>query len=345
MKFNINLDSIKKKLISEKDISINDNILLIDGSNRFISCFSVSQDVNLIGQHVGGITTFLKSIAKIIRDISPSRVIILFDGKNNSNKRQKKSKDYKKNRSNRTSLNKYFLFETIEEEKKSIETQILRLIDYLEYLPVTIMAIDDVEADDVISYIINKCKYKKATIVSNDKDFIQLINDNVSIFDPIKKIIFDTKTVKETYKVSPNNFINYKILLGDTSDNIKGINGVGKKSIEKLHFLLNDTYYTFNDILSFKNKDNEKIIYKIEQQKHIYDLNYELMQLQVNDFALDVSSIVHNIYNGSINEYKPSKIRSYIAIDKIEHLFVGIDTWLLPFNRLDTIRKRSLNEQ
>lgn len=345
MKLNINIDKLKNSLEKEKNVSINDDVLIIDGSNRFISSFSVSTEANLSGKHVGGYTTFLLSIGRIIRELNPSRVIITFDGKGGSRKRKKIFNGYKNNRNPNKSLNKYFLFGSVDEENKYKAHEFERLLKYLDNLPVTIISIDYIEADDVISYICSNCKYDNITIVSSDRDFLQLVSNNVNYYEPIQKKFYVENYVKEKYSVHPKNFINYKILMGDISDNVKGVNGIGKKSIEKLNFLKESTYYSFNDIISKKNNINSKIIEKIEKNKEIYDINYEIMSLSNIELSMDDTIRINNLYNNVINDYNPLKIKTFVIKDQIEHVFQSPERWLEnTFYRLDKIKKRSLGE-
>ena len=104
-----------------------------------------------------------------------------------------------------------------EDENESINNQMERLMQYLQCLPVTICCIDGLEADDIIGYLSNKFasyeETEKVTIMSADKDFLQLVSDKTCVYSPVKKKIYTPKEVLEEYQVSSYNFINYKILL------------------------------------------------------------------------------------------------------------------------------------
>lgn len=88
------------------------------------------------------------------------------------------------------------------------------------------------EADDVISWLCSKLS--KVIIVSSDNDLLQLINDNVSVYQPMKKIIIDNNNFESKVGVNKTCFLAYKAILGDSSDNIKGLNGYGKVKSKKL---------------------------------------------------------------------------------------------------------------
>ena len=97
--------------------------------------------------------------------------------------------------------------------------QIVRLIDYLKCLPVKTIALDKVEADDIIAHlattITNTHDNSRAFIVSSDKDFIQLTSNKICVYRPIEKDFYTPETVVEKFNVLPENFILYKVLMGD----------------------------------------------------------------------------------------------------------------------------------
>ena len=86
---------------------INSRILILDGLNTFIRVFSAVPALNDDGDHIGGVTGFLRSIAANIRLLKPTRVIICFDGKGGSKRRKKIYPEYKANRANKTAFNRY----------------------------------------------------------------------------------------------------------------------------------------------------------------------------------------------------------------------------------------------
>ncbi len=99
----------------------------------------------------------------------------------------------------------------------------------LDYLEIPNIEVINNEADDYIASLTNNDLYEYI-IVSTDTDFIQLINNNISLYIPRgkKSIILNKEKVYEKYNIYPNQYILYKSLIGDKSDNIKGIKGIGK---------------------------------------------------------------------------------------------------------------------
>ena len=177
------------------------------------------------GLHTGGIAGFLKSVGYAIKLLSPTRVIIVFDGKGGSQKRRKIYPDYKNGRKTDIRLNRnYEELSSSQIESVNFRKELIRTVNYLDTLPVTIMAIDQIEADDTIAYL-SKDTFKdnNVTIMSTDKDFLQLASDKIKIWSPTKRKIFGCKEILDEYGVTCNNFILYRTMEGDVSDNISSV--------------------------------------------------------------------------------------------------------------------------
>jgi len=263
-----------------------DSILVVDGLNTFLRSFTMINHINPDGAHIGGLTGFLKSVGYAIKMLEPTKVVIVFDGVGGSNAKRNLYPEYKANR-NRSRMTNYSIFSSKEEESESINNQMARLIQYLQCLPVSLIVIDGIEADDVIGYLVGKFeKYpatKEVSIMSADKDFLQLVSNKVKVYSPVKKKIYKPHDVLEEYKVSCYNFINYKILMGDDSDNLPGVNGLGPKKLLKLFpSLSSDTPLLLSDIIiESEYKINEHELYaRIVERKHQLEINSKLMNLQ-----------------------------------------------------------------
>ena len=213
------LEEIKKSGGEIDSGKPNDSVLLVDGMNTFIRVFSAIPTTNDDGIHIGGIVGFLRSLAFNINMIRPTRTIIVFDGKGGSNRRRKIFPQYKMGRKMSHRLNRTHDFLTREEEKKMMVFQLNRIVEYLECLPLTIINMDGIEADDVIGYCSKHIfRDSKTTVMSTDKDFLQLIDNNTKVYSPTKKKMYDEERVFEEYGIYPTNFLLYRILDGDVSD-------------------------------------------------------------------------------------------------------------------------------
>jgi 5'-3' exonuclease len=227
-----------------KEKNINSDVLLVDFLNLFIRCYMVNPAMNDGGNHIGGIYGSLKSLGFAIRMLRPTRCIIISDGVGGSLRRRQIFPEYKSKRKTRIRVNRmYEDMSTPDLEDKSIKWQMARLVEYLNCLPVTIMSLDSIEADDVIATMTTEVFNKsdqKTYIMSADKDFLQLVNDNVSVWSPTKKRIYGPKEVMDEYGIASKNFVYYRIMDGDTSDNIDGIKGAGIKTIKKCFPMLSE---------------------------------------------------------------------------------------------------------
>jgi len=261
-------------------LHLNSRVLLIDSMNTFLRSFAMIPAINPQGNHVGGLVGFLKSLGYVIKLIRPTRVILVFDGQGNITNRRNTYAEYKANRQIKRITN-FKVFSTLEEESDSISTQMLRLLDYLKCLPVNISIIDKIEADDTIAYLSQKLK-DDIIIYSADQDFLQLVNKRITVYSPIKKKFYRPNDVYEQYGMHPYNFITMKCLMGDKSDNLPGVKGLGPKKLmkyfpeiagEKL-FTLQEAYQKATD------KVEEHGIYgNVHLFKSQLEINYELMSL------------------------------------------------------------------
>ena len=203
---------------------LNDDVLIIDGMNTLIRSFSLIKSMNPDGSHIGGMVGFLRSLGYLVRTFDPTRVIVVWDGKGGSGNRQNIDPNYKAQRAN-SRITHWGLYDTKEQETEALVAQLYRVMDYIECLPIHQVMMEKLEADDIIAFMAKQAKKGKMTIVSSDKDFLQLINKHVEVYAPIKKKVYTYENVKEEIKVLPENYNIVKALLGDNSDNLKGVKG------------------------------------------------------------------------------------------------------------------------
>ena len=247
------------------DLQRNSKTLVIDGLNTFIRSWSTAPNLNDNGDHIGGIVGTLKSIGYAIRTLNPTRVVIVFDGKNGSSSRKEIFSGYKADRGKnkiKMRLNRAATVEmNPEEESESMKRQMVGLGELLSTLPVSIMIYDGIEADDVMAYIATQLKKEneKVIIMSSDKDFLQLVNKDVSVYSPSKKKVYNIPEVIEEFGIHPHNFINFRMIDGDKSDSINGIPGLGLKTILKSFPLLADEeVHTTESMLEFIKQQPKK---------------------------------------------------------------------------------------
>jgi len=309
------------------------SILIIDGLNTFLRSFTMINHMNPDGHHIGGLTGFLKSVGYTIRMADPTKVVIVFDGVGGSSARRNLFPAYKANR-NTSRMTNYSIFSSKDEEQESINNQISRLIQYLQCLPVTVISIDGLEADDIIGYLANKFQKheatQKVTIMSADKDFLQLVSDKVHCYSPTKKKIYTPKDVLEEFGVSSNNFLNYKILMGDTSDNIPGITGLGPKKLIKLFpELLSNTKIELDEIISSSadKVDENKLYLAVVERRHQLFINQQLMSLNGSFLSPENKQLVKDAFNNSYELNIPIFLQLYHN-DKLGESIPNAQSWL-----------------
>jgi len=308
------------------------SILIIDGLNTFLRSFTMINHINPDGHHIGGLTGFLKSVGYAIRMTDPTKVVIVFDGVGGSNARRNLFPDYKANR-NTNRMTNYSIFQSKAEEQESINNQMERLIQYLKCLPVTVISIDGLEADDIIGYLADKFERhdetSKVTIMSADKDFLQLVSDKVEAYSPTKKKVYTPKDVLEEYGVSSANFINYKILLGDSSDNVPGITGLGPKKLTKLYPELTGDKVTLDSIIEKSAElinENKLYLSVVERSRQLY-INQQLMSLDGDFISPENKQLVKEAFNNSFNLNIPIFLQLYHN-DKLGESIPNVQSWL-----------------
>ena len=157
-------------------------VLLIDGLNMFIRSYIVNPTLDRHGNPIGGCIGFLKSLQKVCKKFEPKEIIIAWDGHEGSQRKKSLNKNYKEGRGP-IRFNRRLIELSPEEQTKNKAYQLIRLMEYLNEMPVIQISIDYVEADDVIAYGARHLLYAfwDKIIVSSDKDFYQLCDDYTSI--------------------------------------------------------------------------------------------------------------------------------------------------------------------
>jgi len=313
----------------KKDESLNDRVLIIDGLNQFIRVFGAVPALNDDGEHCGGVTGFLLSTAATIRRLKPTRVVIVFDGKGGSNRRKSMYKGYKEGRTGLTKINRLAGYEDLEDQQESMRKQFTRLIEYLQVLPISLTYIDYVEADDIIAYLANHYFKKEVTIISSDKDFLQLVNPRIKVWAPTKKKMYDEALVMEDYGVKPQNLVFYRCLEGDKSDNIEGVRGVGPKTILNKMSFLNEDELTLDGFMEKVNSEcDEKLSQKLTENVTTIEMNYQLMQLKDPEISSSIKSNIREIMDSHESNFDIVEFKKMFMYDKLYTAFSNVDSWL-----------------
>ena len=167
--------------------------------------------------------------------------------------------------------------------------------------------------------------------MSADKDFLQLVSKKVSVYSPIKKIYYTPKKVKEDFGLYPQNYINHKILLGDNSDNLPGVKGIGPKKLFKLFpELEGEDTIKFSDILTLSaNKRGDHPLYEnICNFKNQLLINEKLMDISAPIIPdPDLEEIHYTLDNPSLTFDKAGFVRMYNE-DLLGQSIQNLEFWL-----------------
>lgn len=268
------------------------NILIVDATNLFLRNYSVRPDLDIHGNPNGGVVGFMISLNKIMSLCNPSKVVLCWDAEGGSARRRKIIETYKDGRKP-TRLNRNFEFELDNPAKNKIE-QRLRLGEYLKDLPVYQVGVPDIEADDSIAFL---CKYfseENKTIASSDKDFFQMISDEkVKMYSLSYKTFVSDAYIVEKFGVHSVNFVLARSIVGDKSDNLNGIKGLGfKKLLKCFPQIKENKKITLEEMFEFCESSDNKDLKKILQNKKIVEDNHKVMRL---DTTLVSSNSVNSI--------------------------------------------------
>ena len=321
---------------------LNDHILVIDAMNMLIRSFSLLKAMNPSGHHIGGLVGFMRSLGYVTRIFDPTRVVIVWDGKGGSTNRKNIDPNYKAQRAT-SRITHWGLYDTKAEEQEALIGQLYRTQDYIECLPIQQMMMEKLEADDIIAYLANQASSnnKKVTIVSSDKDFLQLINKNIEVYAPVKKKTFTETNIQEELKVLPRNYNIVKALTGDNSDNLAGVKGLGIKTIIKefpdLVNKLTDLEYIFS--ICEEKMEDKKIFPKIIHNWDRVETNFELMDLHETSLDINEKNHILDIIKSDIPDLQTGAFLHLLDQDKIEGITKNTEGWLENFRGLTVLKK------
>jgi len=311
---------------------IHDKVLILDGLNLFFRNFAMMNMVNPDGVHIGGLGGFFRSLGAMIRQTNPTSVYVVFDGAGSTSNRKNLLSEYKGTR-NLQRITNWDAFDNIEEEHDSKIDQIVRIIQYLKLLPVKTTILDKVEADDIIAVLAEKLVEKHNStcfIVSSDKDFLQLVTDKIIVYRPMEKEYYTPKVVEEKFGLLPHNFILHKTLLGDNSDNIKGVKGLGAKGIFKKFPELKTQELTLQDIFDISaRKFKDHIVYsRIIQEQSRIETNYKVMDLSTPLIDERGKEHINRLIDEDFPDLNSEMFISLYNEDKLGGMIRNLEYWL-----------------
>lgn len=310
-------------------------VLLIDLMNMFVRNFSAVRLTNDNGEHVGGVYGTLNSLQSQIKKHNPDIVSVVWEGKGSSERRRRTLKEYKEGRKFR-GLNRHFEYSQ-EDESESFARQLQLLKECLDLLPVYQPAVQYLEADDQIAY---SCRtfFKDETkvIVSTDRDFFQLVDNNTSVYRPVKTKenpkgeMIDMSYMVDKEDVFPPNYALLKAIVGDKSDNINGISGVGEKSVKRDFPLLSTNEdMDVDSILDYARNQKNKKYQKYIDNEDLLRRNYKIVQLLDVDVNIQSIQALEKSYENKDLKFNSYQLRLKLLSEDISPS--NIDNWVSSF--------------
>ena len=335
------------------------NVLVVDGNALFkLAFFGAKTDYAQDGSHIGGLHIFLRLLRNYMEMTTFKKVYVFWDGVESGRERYELLPEYKSNRNG-----KYNIDKTI---KAAEELQKFKVQQYLTEFSVRQLMFDYIEGDDLIAgYVLAKPEHERVTIMTNDRDILQMVNETTKVYlIDIKKHV-DINNFKSMFGYNIENHLLIKILNGDTSDVIKGVKGVSKKSL-LLNFpdlvnkktTLAEIFQQCDIINNERVKNKKKPLKAIEnirkgvtngsQGKRLYEINNKIMNLREPLLTTDIKRIIQEFIYAPL-EYEEDSIKNVTKMMKRDGLYNAIGHYnivdfLVPYKELMNREKKQFNE-
>ncbi|THA10047.1 DNA polymerase I [Rodentibacter pneumotropicus] len=254
-------------------------LVLVDGSSYLYRAFHAFPPLtNSAGEPTGAMYGVLNMLKSLISQVQPSHIAVVFDAKGKTF-RDELFEQYKSHRP---------------PMPDDLRKQIQPLHDMIRALGIPLLVVEGVEADDVIGTLAVQASRagKNVLISTGDKDMAQLVDDNIMLINTMNNSLLDHEGVVEKYGIPPKLIIDYLALMGDSSDNIPGVAGVGEKTALGLLQGLGsmaEIYANLDKVAELPIRGAKKLGEKLLAEKQNADLSYTLATIKT-DVALDITS-------------------------------------------------------
>ena len=271
-------------------------VLIIDGTNLIHRNYYIHQDRRTInGIYTGGLYGVVRSLKSYIKNFNPKQMFICFD-KSERTFRHKVYADYKATR---------------KETDVELKTQFQLFEKFCKLANIPFVEKELYEADDLMgSLCCNAYKYNiKPYAVTGDKDLFQLIDKGVEVIYLSRKgpVIYGEKEFIEEYGLNTSQYLDYKALVGDTSDNIPGVPGVGDKTAKKLLKQYNTLDELYKNTDKLKGKQKERIV---ENKQNAY-LFKDILTIKC-DISLDYDKYFID-YIGEGFDLESTRVKKFLS--------------------------------
>ena len=326
------------------------NTLLVDGNALFRTGFFGAKEMyNSQGKPIGGVYQFLTMLRKMLSEDLYHRVYVFWDGNFSGKLRYEIYKPYKSGRGKN--------YETGTQPTDEDEVrQRRRVWDYLNEMHIRQLKHEIIESDDFIAhYCLTRKPNEKITIITNDRDMAQLIDNDVRIYfcDKAIKNYVDKTNFSSYFCYSYENAALVKTIIGDNSDTILGIKGLKEKKLTSLFPMLSERKLTLNEIIDEAKKqqlertENKKKPLKIlhnilnrvtdgVQGDKIYEINHKLVNLKEPMMTLDGIEQLEELIEGFIDEFEFTEVYDMMVKDGLDNEMgeYRYQDFLIPFKSL-----------
>tara|TARA_B100000029_G_scaffold108566_1_gene99918 strand:+ start:7877 stop:10489 length:2613 start_codon:yes stop_codon:yes gene_type:complete len=266
------------------------------------------------GQVTNALHGFTMMLATLLRDHDPDGIAVAFDRPEKTFRHERLS-SYKANREKQPDI----LYEQLALAREIVESLGMCVVDAKGF-----------EADDVLATLANLVKRaeEEAIIVTGDRDSYQLVEDpHIKVLYNKRGVsdyvLYDEDGIKERTGVSPEDYVAYAALRGDTSDNLPGVPGVGEKTAAKLI----NTYGGLEQVLAAAKDQTPKLRQNLEESQDLVLLNSEMMQL-VTDVPLDLE--ISDLKIKPVDIPRASELFDLLELSKSRNQLgaaLGVDSW------------------
>jgi len=284
---------------------VTDEVYLIDGSAYIYRAYhAVAPLSNEDGMPTHAVFGFLNILKRLLKEKQPKYLAVAFDMRGKVFRHEM----YPEYKANRPPM------------PDDLAVQIPYIKELVRAMNIPCFETQGVEADDIIATAakVLSAQGQKVVVVSGDKDLLQLVDDVVVMWDPMKDKVMDISAVKEKYHVKPEQLLDCYSLMGDSSDNVPGVPGVGPKTAEKLinqHETLEGVYEALDDMKKSKLKE------RLGDNKEMAFLSRDLIRLK---YDVDV----------------PAELSGYLPLEPDEEKLTDLYT-RLGFGSMVTIEKKA----
>ena len=300
-------------------------LALVDGSNYIYRAFyGVPLLTNSKGFPTNAIFGFTNMLLKLVRDLAPDYIVVTFDLKGPTT-RHEEFTDYKATR---------------KPMPDDLIPQIPFIKEVVRGFSITVLEKQGTEADDIIGTLTMQASAKgwRTAVISGDKDLMQLVNENVTMIDSMKDKTYDMAAVKERFGVGPDKVVEILGLMGDMSDNIPGVPGVGPKTAQRLieeYGTLENVLHNAENLRNFKLRetmrtyaDQARLSHQLATIRKDIEIDFDLQDAARREpdnevlaklfSEFEFSSLLQQIKRNSQKEEKPA--RACQIVDQQESL-------------------------